>query len=274
MKILRSRALWFTLYGIVITVLFLYLLFPGQLLKSRLESAAILAGFTLRSSSLHVSFPLGVKMKSVTLENDSVAPGPLFQGETLDVQYSWKNLLSKNTFLGFRGGAYSGSFQGNIAVSSLDRIYPPVQAKLDFKNIDLQKVGLLKGKLGREIFGKARGFLNYTKGAGGNIESGAFNMVITAGAYPLAEPFLGIEKIDFETGLIQAVFKDGSIFLEKVEILGGRINCLLVGDIIPADNFAQSRLNLRGTIEVAGKDKIKMQVTISGTLTNPVFKYI
>lgn len=274
MKILRRRALWLTLYGIAITVLFLYLLFPGQLLKSRLEGTASLAGFTLRASSLHASFPLGVKMKNVTLANDTLAPRPLFQGETLDVQYSWQNLLSKNTHLGLRASAYNGVFQGSIAVSSLDRIYPPVQAKLDFKNIDLQKVGLLKGKLGREISGKARGFLNYTKGAGGNIEAGAFNMVIAEGAYPLAEPFLGIEKIDFETGLIQAAFKDGSIVLEKVEILGGRINCLLAGDIVPADNFTQSRLNLRGTIEVVGKDKIKMQVTISGTLANPVFKYI
>lgn len=274
MKILRSRSLWFALYGIVITFLFLYLLFPGQLVKSRLESAASSAGFTLRASSLYASFPLGVKMKSVTLENGALAPGPLFQGETLDVQYSWRSLLDKNTHLGLRGNAYSGSFQGSIAVPSLERFYPPAKAKVDFENIDLQKVGLLKGKMGREIFGKARGFLNYTKGAGGNIEAGSLNMLISAGAYPLAEPFLGIEKIDFETGLIQAAFKDGSIVLEKVEILGGRINCLLAGDIIPADNFAQSRLNLRGTIEVAGKDKIKMQVTISGTMANPVFKYI
>ncbi|HPD55854.1 MAG TPA: type II secretion system protein GspN [Smithellaceae bacterium] len=274
MKFFRSRALWFTIYGIIITILFLYLLFPGHLLKSRLESAASLAGFNLKSSSLHASFPLGIKLKNVTLENDSLASGPLFQGETLNVQYSWQNLLDKNTHLGLRGSAYNGSFKGSIAVPSLERFYPPARANLDFESIDLQKVRLIRNKLGREISGRAKGSLNYKTDAGGKIADGAVNISISAGSYPLVEPFLGIEKIDFEIGQIQAVFKDGSIVLEKVEIFGGRVNCLLAGEIIPADNFTQSRLNLRGTIEVAGKDKIKMQVTIGGTLANPVFKYI
>ena len=239
-----------------------------------MEGAASSAGFALRSSSLQASFPLGVKLKNVTLSSDAFGPYPLFQGEALDMQYSWQSLLGKSAHLGLRGNAYNGSFRGSIAVASLAKIYPPAQAEVDFKNIDLQKVGLIKNKFGREISGKARGWLNYTADAGGNIEEGALNIFIAAGAYPLGEPFLGIEKIDFEAGQIKAAFKNGSVILEKIEISGSKINCLLAGDIFPAANFAESRLNLRGTIEVAGKDKIKMQVTISGTLANPVFKYI
>ena len=45
MSILKKKALWFTLYGILITVIFLYLLFPSDIVKSRLEECRPFVGF-------------------------------------------------------------------------------------------------------------------------------------------------------------------------------------------------------------------------------------
>jgi hypothetical protein len=94
------------------------------------------------------------------------------------------------------------------------------------------------------------------------------------GSYLLAEPFLGVAKIDFDRGEIQAQLKNGILILEKIETFGPQINCSLKGEITPAADFKNSQLNLNGTIEILGKDKVKMKVTIGGTLANPAMRYI
>lgn len=274
MKLFKKKSFWFILYGVCITTIFLYVLFPAETVRSKLESSVNSSDFIFRSSSLRVSFPFGLKFKNVTLRSSSFGQNPVFHGESLDIQYSLLNLIRKRLILGLSGQAYGGSFNGSSAVLSWKKIFPPAEAKLYFKNIDLQKFGLLKNKVGGEISGKAHGFLNYETDDAGGITEGALQVFISDGAYPLAEPFLGINKIDFTTAHIEAVFQSEGIGLKLLELSGERINCSLAGDIIPDADLAESRLDLKGTIEIIGKDRTKVQVAIGGTLANPVFKYI
>ena len=62
--------------------------------------------------------------------------------------------------------------------------------------------------------------------------------------------------------------------MEKLEISGSQINCFLKGEITLADDFKLSQLNLNGVMEISGQNKVKMNVTIGGTLANPIFRYI
>jgi type II secretion system protein N len=273
MSFLQKKALWFTVYGIFITIAFLYLLFPGELIKSRLENSINSAQFAVHSSSLHASFPLGLKLKNVTISSASPA-NVFFQGEALDAQFNLSSLFRRRTYIGLSGKAYGGSFNGTVGILSLDQAYPPAEAKLNFKNIDLEKYTFIKDKLGRAITGKARGVINYNTDEAGKITTGALNLFLSKGAYLLAESFLGINKIDFENGDIQAEFVNGSIKLQKLEISGPQINCLLKGEITPQADFINSRISLAGTMEIRGKDNVKMKITIGGTLANPVMRYI
>jgi hypothetical protein len=59
-----------------------------------------------------------------------------------------------------------------------------------------------------------------------------------------------------------------------METFGPQINCFLKGEITPALDFRNSQLNLNGTMEILGKDKVKMKVTVGGTLANPLVRYI
>jgi len=273
MSFLKKKALWFTVYGIFITIVFMYLLFPGELLKSKLESSINSAQFAVHSSSLHASFPLGFKLKNVTISSESPA-NVFFQGEALDVQFNLSSIFRRRTYIGLSGNAYDGSFNGTAGILSLSQAYSPAEAKLNFKNIDLEKYTLIKDKLGRTITGKARGILTYNTDEAGKITAGDLKLLLSKGAYLLAEPFLGIARIDFENGDIQAEFVNGSIKLQKLEISGAQINCLLKGEITPQADFINSRLSLDGTMEIRGKDNVKMKITIGGTLANPVMRYI
>jgi len=59
-----------------------------------------------------------------------------------------------------------------------------------------------------------------------------------------------------------------------LQIFGSQIDCFLSGDITLADDFKNSQLNLNGEMALSDKKKIKMKITVGGTLINPVFRYI
>ena len=274
MSILKKKALWFTLYGIFITVVFLYLLFPSDIVKSRLENAVNSPDFILKMEKLRPSLPLGLKLKNITISSASSANIP-FQGDLLDVQLNPLSFFQKHTYLGLSGRAYGGDFDGRVGLASLSQIYPPMEGKLKFKNIDLARDSLIKTILGREITGKASGAWTYiSTGEVSKNSSGTIALFLTRGTYPLAEPFLGLNRIEFDRGEMQAQFKNGIIKMEKLEIFGSQINYFLKGEITIADDFKLSQLNLNGVIEILGPNKAKMNVTIGGTLTNPIFRYI
>ena len=126
MSILIKKTLWFTLYGIFITVVFLYLLFPSDIVQSRLEDAVNSSGFILKMESLRPSLPLGLKLKDITISSASSADIP-FQGDLLDLQLNPLSFFQKHTYLGLSGRAYGGDFDGRIGLASLSQIYPPVE---------------------------------------------------------------------------------------------------------------------------------------------------
>jgi type II secretion system protein N len=273
MRFLKNKGLWFAGYGIFITMVFLYLLFPGELVKSRLEDSINSNDFMIKSASLHPALPLGIKLKNVTISS-AAQEFVLFQGEMLDLQFNLLSVFRKNTYIGLSGRAYDGSFDGRVGLVALTKIYPPAEIILNFENIDIGKYSLFKGDPGKSFTGRARGTLTYSTDEAARSASGTLTLFFKKGSYPLAEPFLGMTRIDFDRGEIQAQLKNGIFKLEKMETFGPQINCSLKGEITPALDFRNSQLNLNGTIEILGKDKVKMKVTLGGTLANPLVRYI
>jgi hypothetical protein len=103
---------------------------------------------------------------------------------------------------------------------------------------------------------------------------GKLSLYLDRGAYLLPEPFLGMSHIEFDRGEIQAQLKNGSVMLEKFEIYGPQISCFLNGSITLADRVDESRLNIKGVMEIAGKSKTKVNIVVDGTLARPSFRYI
>lgn len=274
MSILKKKVLWFTLYGIFITVIFLYLLFPSEIVQNRLENAVHSSGFILKMEKLRPSLPFGLKMKDITISSASSADIP-FQGDLLDLQLNPLSLFQKHTSLGLSGKAYGGKFDGRVLLDSLSKMYSPVEGKLNFQNIDLAGYVFIKTLLTKEITGRAKGNLSYisAKEISGK-GSGTIELFLTKGAYPLSEPFLGLKRVEFDRGEIKAQLKNGILKMEKLGIAGNQINCFLKGEITLADDFKLSQLNLNGVMEILGQNKAKMNVIVGGTLANPIFRYI
>jgi type II secretion system protein N len=274
MRLLKNNRLWFTLYGILITLIFLYLLFPDDIVKDRLEASLNSPDFVFKAQTLQASFPLGLKFKNVVVNTTGMGNFSL-QVEILDVQPQLSSLFKKYRYVSVSGKAYGGSFDGDVGLLSWNKSYPPLEGKVKFQNIDLARTNFLASELGKEIKGKASGSLFYSiASAARQNPAGTITLVLVKGNYPLAEAFLGINKIEYDRLEIQAQLKDGSLKIEKLEMFGPQINCSLKGEIAVADDLKNSQLNLTGMIEIKGKNKLKTNITIGGTLANPISRYI
>ncbi len=174
MRFLKKKGLWFSIYGIFITLVFLYLLFPGELMKSRLEDSINSDDFMVKSASLHPALPLGVKLKNVTI-NSAAQESVLFQGELLDLQFNPLSFFRKNIYIGISGKAYAGSFDGRISLVSFNKVYPPVEVILNFENIEISKYSLFNGDPGKSLAGEVRGSLTYTNDETGKNSIRNFN---------------------------------------------------------------------------------------------------
>jgi len=275
MRFLKNKVLWLAIYGIVITSFFLYILFPSSLVLQRLEAAAGSVGYVLNAESLHPSLPLGIKLKNLTLRSAQTPDDVVFQGGLLDLQFNLLSIFQKYRSINFSGKAYYGNFDGHVELKSFAQTYTPVEGKINFQNIDLARYSPTGFTLFRGMTGLARGSAFYVMNDTTIQNSvGKLSLYLSRGAYPLPEPFLGMSRIEFDRGEIQAQLKNGSVTLEKFEINGKQINCFLNGSIQLADRVDQSRLNIKGVMEIAGKNKIKVNVTVDGTLAHPSFRYI
>jgi len=268
--VVKKRKWWLILYGLLITVAFLYLLFPADVVKSRLEARLSSPHFSFKAEFLQPSLPFGIRLKSVAL-NVVEDKDVLFQGESFDFQTNLFSLWQKNSVVRITGKAYGGNFQGRIIFPAQNDIYPPVEGTLNFQNIDLERHAFIKKKLGKQISGKMRGSLFY-QNASASSQQPVFSITLflSQGNYTLPESFLGLNKIVFDSGEIKAQWNKDRLQIKKMEIFGPQFNCSLKGNIIPAVDVKNSQLNLTGVIETAGKNKIRTNITINGTLAHPV----
>lgn len=275
MRFLKSKVLWMTIYAIGVTFIFLYLLFPSSLVLQQLEASADSAGLNLKAGFLRPSLPLGIKLKDLTVRLAPTSADAFFQGELLDLQVSPVSIFQKHKTIYFKGKAYNGNVDGHAGFLSLAQMSLPAEGKINFQNIDLARYSPTGFFLFKGMTGLARGSAFYVMNDAVIQNSvGKLSLYLSRGAYPLTEPFLGMSRIEFDRGEIQAQLKNGSVTLDKFEIYGAQMNCFLNGSILLADRVDESRLNLKGVLEIAGKNKIKMNITVGGTLARPSFHYI
>lgn len=275
MRFSKGKVLWLTIYAIAVTGVFLYLLFPSQVVKQQLETVANSAGLILKAGTLRPSLPLGIKLKDVTVRSAQAPADVLFQGELMDMQFNPVSFFRKNKTIHFKGRAYGGRFDGRAGLLSFDQINPPAEGRINFQDIDLARYDPAGFPFFKGMTGLARGSaFNIIDDPASRNPVGKISLFLSRGSYPLPEPFLGLSRLEFDGGEIQAQWQNGSVTLEKFEIYGTQMKCSLKGDIQIAHRVDESRLNLTGVLEMAGKNKIKMTVTVSGTLAGPSFRYI
>lgn len=274
-RVWKSKILWFTVYTVFITCVFLYLLFPSELVRPKLEAAVSSRAFALKTMSLQPSLPFGVKLGRPSVYAPPSSPEAVFQGKWFDAQFLPWSIFQKSRQIRFKGEAYTGRFSGRAGLLTRGGACSLAEGRITFQGIDLASYGGASLPVLRGVSGSLKGNISYDSGRlKGSQPSGKMYVYLTRGAYLLPEPFLGMTHLEFDRGEVRAEMQNGSVMVDKLEAYGQQMNCFLSGDIQLAEPVQMSRLNLKGTLEVAGNSKVKMNITIGGTLSRPTLRYI
>lgn len=275
MRVLKKKTFWLTIYAVLITGVFLYALFPGDWVRRVLENASQTSAWRLKVATVSPSLPWGLALGGATLAMADDPARAFVIAEKLDVQPRWWTAFFKRKQVALRGRAYGGTFDGIIGLVSLSGDRPPDNVRMRFEKIELAGVPLSSVLPLRGASGLLSGNLTYGFVTPQDpYPDGQASIRLDKGSYVLPEPFLGISRLDFERGELQARLQQGVLKIEKIELYGTAINCFLNGEITLAPDLSQSALNFKGVFEMTGPNKMKMNVTIAGTLANPVIRYI
>jgi type II secretion system protein N len=143
MRHIILQVIGYCLYGLVVFIVFLYVMFPYELLRQRLNVWLSQEGIQFDIARLSSTFPPGLHARQIRAQmKRQQIPGPVLQLDTLDAWPEWLALLSGRLQMRFAGTLYSGrmtgeiryplaaasAWEGQVRLEALDVTqYPPLQ---------------------------------------------------------------------------------------------------------------------------------------------------
>jgi type II secretion system protein N len=161
-------------------VVFVYLLFPYDLLQQRLMEWASRDGIQLVLTRLHPAFPPGLRAEGIRLQADSFSPSEAAMSiETLRVRPEWIALLSRKMQLRFEAGLYSGRLEGEARYTKVEGV-PLWEVKTRFTDLDMTQYALLRKDGKAFIRGRLGGDATATLTSGGQMQDSSLNLRVQA----------------------------------------------------------------------------------------------
>ncbi|MCK9274978.1 MAG: type II secretion system protein GspN [Syntrophales bacterium] len=259
----------YTLYGIAITVFFLFFLFPSGLFKSYLESAAmkyINAGVTIDSSSL--IFPSTVSLKNCKIHFNGRTHAPVII-DAMKVVPSIKNLLKGKAAVRIEGSAYGGSIKARMIMRNRFSLSGPVTFTGDFQNIDIGKCDWIQKAFGRRLEGNFKGTGDFEGVTGGLLDgSGRFEGTLFNGNIELIENILGFDTVAFDRIEAKGDLQTRTLKVNSLTMIGNDMNAELNGNIYLDGSAERTRIALKGFIHVPALNR-KIPLSVGGTMAGP-----
>ena len=272
MSIRINRAMvGYPLAGIAMLLIFFYLRFPEEALTDYVKAsvAARYPGVTLSIDTIQPSFPPGFALSNITvgLRDRSDA---ILRADSLTIRPGGIALLRGRLAIHVTAEGYGGEVRGKCDFSRLFSLQGPLTAAADIRDLRIDKWAWLRELFARQITGTLKGSIDFS-GTAEALKNGIGNVdfTLTNGTYPLQESFLGLEKIDYSRVDGKASFRNGALKITQLTLTGDKIRCSLKGNILLADDFQASQIDLNGTIELPLMGNKRVTLAIGGTVGNP-----
>ncbi len=263
---------WFgyTIYGILVTVLFLYVLFPSHRMAGYIESIVSKRSpkVNLSIGSADIAFPLGLSCERVVFGVKG-EPRSEIKADIIKGKLSLLRLLKGDLSLLLAAEVYGGTI--NARLDSPDRFSSgTISADMVFEGINLGECKSLEDIAGREIKGRLGGTLLY-EGSWHDIINGRGNtsFSLSEGTIGLQKDMFGFEALVFEKAEGKMILKNRIIALESLEVEGKEMTSSLSGRIFLNRNFARSRLSLKGNVDIEALGK-NLSLNVRGTISKPL----
>lgn len=228
------RLLSFAGYFAAVFLLFLFLLFPFDRVKTRLESE-IRRNTDLELTIAHISprFFNSFRLSDVVVSNKQGKV--LFESPSVSTTVSLFSLLRGNLGLGLKTNAYGGDLQVKLRQGA-----GPQYVSVDANGLDVGSYQLLKA-LGLKLSGKLGGNFEMTGDAGkGKISlKGLTSRELKIKGFPIPD-------LDFEECWLEGDLKGDRLTIKKLEMNGKELKIQCLGDLV---------LRERGTLNLTVKIK-------------------
>ena len=265
----------YILAGVAMLILFLYLRFPGGAVTETIKAeAARYPGLLLSIDAARPAIPPGVTLENVTAGFRG-RPEATLHADSLGVRPGWLSLLRGRLALVMAAEGYGGDVRGRIEFANIYSVKGPLSAEMNIREIRIEKCAWLRDALARQITGTLKGSATFS-GAAESLKNGTGNIdfTLTNGTFQLLENLLGFDRIDFNKVDAKVSFRNGALKIAGLTLNGGKIRISLKGNILLADDFRESQIDLNGSIEIPMQGNKRVTLVISGTLGNPKTRFM
>jgi type II secretion system protein N len=273
---ISKMVMGYTLYGLFIFIAFLYLRFPGDVVGDYIISkvSAHLADVVLTVDSVSPSFPLGLKLNNCTLGFRDNKEATL-HADILIVKLRLLSFFVGAPSVTISADSYGGEIKGNLKWNRLQSMKGPFDVEMRFDDVSIEKCTYLTDRLGRQISGKLAGSFVYNTNVGKLISgTGSANFMLHNGSYQLLENLYGFDKLDFDRVEGQVNIKNGTLTTNKLKLMGKSFRCSLKGNIVFDKIFKNSQIDMICSIEIPAQHNRRFSVFITGTMGNPLTRFL
>jgi type II secretion system protein N len=248
----RKRAfILYGLYSLVALLVLLYFKFPSDAFRDYLQSAVEnrVPSVSLSVGAVDLALPPGLILKDVRLSPRGGSELLLFSADSLRVKPEAGKLLRGIPAASVHCRAYGGIITGTVMLEDR-RLQGPVTAVVELNAVRLEENSALQEMLGRRVQGVLEGIVSFSGLIGDPLAGDAeIRLVARDGNVEILQPLMGLNVIEFSKLILNGDLKGGKFNLTNGDIEGPDYRGSLTGTVVPSARVAESRLNLRGSIE-------------------------
>jgi len=275
MKFKINRAFFgYALAGAAMLLFFLYLRFPCDAIRDYIKASAAAScpDMLLMIDAVEPAIPPGITLENLTAVFRG-RPEATIRANRLSIAPGWLSMLRGRVSFLATADVYGGEIRGRGAFSEAFSLRGPFSAAAEFKWISIEKCAWLQNLFSRKLSGTLKGAVSFN-GARGSLKNGSGNLdlTLTNGTYQLLGSFFGIDQIIFNSVDLKVDLRNGALRIAGLTVNGEKLRVTLKGNILLADDFKNSRVDLSGSVELQGQGGKRTPITIGGVMGNPTIK--
>jgi type II secretion system protein N len=262
------------LAGAAMLLFFLYLRFPGDAAKNYLKAFATehFPNLMIVMDAVKPSVPPGIAIQNLTAAFRG-RPEATIHADRLVITPGWLSLLRGRFSFLVKASGYEGRLSGKSESLRAFSVKGPYLATVEFDGIRLDKCLWLQDFFPHQLSGILKGSFSFN-GTPGTLKtsSGKLDAAIANGGFQLSGFLWGFDKISFSRTDLKMELKNGALRISGLTLTGDKMRITLKGNILVADDFKMSRMDLSGSAEIQGLGGRRIPITIGGEFGNPTIK--
>jgi type II secretion system protein N len=256
----------YVVYGLMVFAVLLYVMFPYDLLRQRLNEWLSQGAFQFSIARLSSTLPPGLRARQVRIQaKRQQIPEPMLHLDTLGVWPEWLALLSGTLNLHFTGTLYGGRAAGDIRYP-LTAAATAWEGQVRLAALDMTQHPLLQQNGKVSVRGQLNGEATATVSKEGALQQGEAMFRLQPAVFTPGEALqLPLQReIACDTLHSNLTLAPQQWQIETLTCQGNDVFIDVSGTLRPQRPFANSAINLR--LQLRSEEAFKQEIALLGSL--------